>query len=167
MNTKKITTIAMLMAAAIVLTAFTKIPIPNGGGGYVHLGDVAIFLASVLTGPIGGFAVGGVASALADLLAGAPQFAVATLIVKGLMGLVTAFLADKTRVFCLRNLLAMIAGGLVMVAGYYLTYVIILYNGDFVKPLFSIWMDLAQFGTGVVLSAVVLGALEGIRKKKA
>ncbi|MGN0458932.1 MAG: TIGR04002 family protein [Eubacterium sp.] len=83
MNSKaKNISLAGLMAAIImVFTAFVKVP-TGINGGYVHLGDSMIYLAgSIIAGPwaIIASAIGG---ALADILAGAPQWAIATAIIK-------------------------------------------------------------------------------------
>lgn len=72
-----------LMAAIIcVFTAFVKI---NTGinNGYIHFGDSMIYLAGALLGPWSmlSAAIGG---AIADVLAGAPQWAIATAIIKAL-----------------------------------------------------------------------------------
>ena len=164
MKTKKLTMIAMLTALVILLTAYVKIPLPNGE--YKHLGDMAIFVAAIIAGPWAGLFVGGVGSAIADALAGAPQWILATLITKSLMGLTTGLLASrKGRLFCARNFLAMLAGGLVMVAGYHVAYGIMLYDFDFIKPFFTIWTDFAQFGVGLVFGGMVLFALDRSHKK--
>lgn len=73
--------LAGVMAAIIaVFTSFVKIP-TGINEGYLHFGDSMIYLAGSLLGPIGilSASVGG---ALADILAGAPEWAIATALIK-------------------------------------------------------------------------------------
>lgn len=75
--------LAGLFAALIaVLTAFVKIP-TGINSGYVHVGDSLIYLSGCLLGPYGilSSAIGG---AFADILAGAPVWAIPTAIIKAL-----------------------------------------------------------------------------------
>ena len=70
---------AMFAALIIVTTAYLKIPAPLG---YAHLGDSMIYLsASILPAPFG-FLAAGIGGALADLLAGYPQWAIPTAVIK-------------------------------------------------------------------------------------
>lgn len=72
-----------LMAAIIcVFTAFIKV---NTGinNGYVHFGDSMIYLAGALLGPWSALAAA-IGGGMADILAGAPQWALATAIIKAL-----------------------------------------------------------------------------------
>lgn len=158
-NTCKITLTAILSALTIVLTAFVSIKLPNGS--YIHMGDAAIFTAAVLTGPFGGIFTGGVASAIADVLAGAPQWVPATLIAKGLMGFSVGLISTRTskNYFNVRNFAAMIVGALVMVICYYIAYAFMLYDGNFLKPLSGIWLDFLQAGVGIILSSLILAAV--------
>ena len=72
---------AMFAALITVTTAFIKIPAPLG---YVHAGDSMIYLAaSILPEPLG-FAAAAIGGGLADLLAGYPQWAIPTAIIKAL-----------------------------------------------------------------------------------
>ena len=72
---------AMFAALITITTAYVKIPAPLG---YAHAGDSMIYLsASVLPGPLG-FAAAAIGGGLADLLAGYPQWAVPTAIIKAL-----------------------------------------------------------------------------------
>ncbi len=158
-STRKITLIAVLSALTVVLTAFVNIKFPNGS--YIHLGDAAIFTAAILTGPLGGFFAGGVASAIADVLAGAPQWMLATFIAKGLMGTITGFLAYGTKEKSyIKYFLAMLAGSGIMIICYYVAYAFMLYDGDFIKPLFGIWLDFLQVFAGISISFLTLVALK-------
>ena len=111
----------LLIALVTVATYLIRIPIPATNG-YINAGDSMIFLAGIIFGPQVGLIAGGIGSALADLLAGYAQYAPITLIVKGLEGWVVgkiALQASKRANLGLKDILALLIGGLVMVVGYY------------------------------------------------
>jgi uncharacterized membrane protein len=109
------------LALIIVMTALTAvgtlfIRIPNPMGGYFNFGDVMVFVSALTFGPIvGGFA-GGIGSAIADII-GFPLFAIPTLIIKGLEGLLAGILTNKRQIY--RDVLAVIVAGVEMVLGYF------------------------------------------------
>jgi uncharacterized membrane protein len=81
----------ILSAAIFLLTAFIRIPIPAG---YLHLGDVGVFLVAMLL-PAGWAAIcAGVGSALADLI-GFPVYTPVTFAVKALTALTFALMWRK------------------------------------------------------------------------
>lgn len=82
---------ALFAALSCVATMVVHIPVPATGG-YLNLGDAFVLLGALLLGPACGFAAGGVGSMLADLLAGYPQYAPGTLLIKGLSGLAAVLL---------------------------------------------------------------------------
>lgn len=101
---------AMFAALTCVLTMFIKIPI-MGGQGYIHPGDMAIYLAaSILPLPFAaaGAAIGG---ALADILGGAAVWAPWTLFIKA--ALTVFFTRKKSTVVCGRNFAACAAAAVV------------------------------------------------------
>ncbi len=109
------------LALIIVMTALTAvgtlfIRIPNPMGGYFNFGDVMVFVSALTFRPIvGGFA-GGIGSAIADII-GFPLFAIPTLIIKGLEGLLAGILTNKRQIY--RDVLAVIVAGVEMVLGYF------------------------------------------------
>lgn len=107
-----------------VSTLFITIPIPLAG--YFNLGDVMIFISALTFGPIiGGFA-GGLGSAIADMLVW-PVYAIPTLIIKGLEGLLAGLLTNKRHIY--RDVLAVIIAGVEMVLGYFIVDWLILKIG--------------------------------------
>jgi len=84
---------ALSTALVFVATASISIYIPATRG-YFNLGDSMVFLTALLFGPIVGFVAGGLGSMLSDLFLGYTVYAPATLIVKGVEGLLTGFLHD-------------------------------------------------------------------------
>lgn len=55
LSVQKLTLCGVMAALVFVMTYFPKIPVPVTGG-YVHLGDGAIFLSVLLLGPLYGVA---------------------------------------------------------------------------------------------------------------
>ncbi len=107
----------MAIMSALVMVGTLIVRIPNMMGGYFNVGDVMIFVTALTFGPFVGGVAGGLGSALADLI-GFPLFALPTLVIKGLEGLIAGLITDKKRVF--RDVLAVIFAGVEMVTGYFL-----------------------------------------------
>ena len=105
---------AMFAAMIAVMTAFVQIKTPTGG--YVHLGDGAIFLSVLLLGPLG-IPAAAVGSGLADILGGYLVYALPTMIIKALV----AFIALKgwKEGAWVRAAIAFILAEIAMVAGYF------------------------------------------------
>lgn len=89
-------TIVSFTVVVLVITMFVRIPLPSGG--YFNFGDVAVVFAGLMLGRFGGAIVGGVGSALADILGGFAIFSPLTLLAKGLEGLFSGFAKNKTGV---------------------------------------------------------------------
>lgn len=107
----------MLAALVTVATMVFTIPTP-GTGGYVHIGDALILFSAMLVGPMAAL-IGGIGSALADLLGGYGAYVLPTLCIKGLVG----FLASRRiqiegQHALLRCALTFGVAELVMVIGY-------------------------------------------------
>lgn len=107
---------AALAALICLLTTFLRLPVPVPQG-YIHLGDVAIFLGAMLMGH-NVFAAAGIGSALADLLSGFALYAPVTALVKALMGLMAGYAVEKTSALWQRGLLFLLCGTF-MALGYF------------------------------------------------
>lgn len=93
-TSKTLTTLvytAMAIALVTVATMFIRIPSIKG---YVNFGDIMIFTTAALIGKRTGLIAGGIGSAIADLI-GYPIYAPATLIIKGIEGLICGLLIRK------------------------------------------------------------------------
>ena len=86
LSVKKLTTAGVMAALVFVMTYVPKVPVPVTGG-YVHLGDGAIFLAALLLGPLG-IPAAAVGSGLSDLLGGYMVYVLPTMAIKGLVALI-------------------------------------------------------------------------------
>ncbi len=113
-STKKIVTIALFMAMTIVMTIVIRIPTFRG---YINLGDMILLFAALFLGKKAGFLVGGLGSALADIIVGYAFYAPITFVVKGLQGYICGWIFQKTGYH--KPLLATIPAGLFMAFGYF------------------------------------------------
>jgi uncharacterized membrane protein len=95
-QSKKIAVTAVFAALVTIATLLVRIPEPAAGG-YLDIGDSVIFITAMLFGrTIGGIA-GGIGSMFADLINGAPEYAPATLVIKGMEGFVTGYVFSKLK----------------------------------------------------------------------
>lgn len=115
-NVKQLTLCGVLAALVFVLTYFPKVPVPVTGG-YVHLGDGAIFLAALLLGPLG-IPAAAIGSGLADLIGGYMLYVIPTVIIKGLVALVGWKLYKKGS--WVSAVVAFVLAEAVMVLGYFI-----------------------------------------------
>jgi len=81
---------AFVAASTMVVSAYVA-----ATGGYFNVGEIMVYTAALLMGPVvGGFA-GGVGSAIADVALGYTVFAPGTLVIKGVEGLIVGYLARR------------------------------------------------------------------------
>ena len=157
--TKRIAFSAVFMALIIVFTSFVKVPI--GIGGYVHLGDLMIYLcASVLPLPFA-IIVAGLGGALSDVIAGCAIWAPFTLVIK--MLLVVCFTPKKGTVLCLRNYIAAAICLVITMIGCFFSEVII--YGDWGAYVNMPWNLIQALISGVVY--IIIGiALDKLKVKE-
>ncbi len=109
-----LTKTAMFAAIITVVTGYIlHIPLGNG---YIHLGDTFIYLAACLLPTPYAMVAAALGAALADGLTGAAIWMVPTLIIKALM--VLPFTAKGTKLLTKRNVIAVLASGLICCVGY-------------------------------------------------
>jgi len=85
---------ALMSALAFIATFVVVVPLPWTGG-YFNLGDAAVILAGLLFGPTIGATAGAIGPTIADIVSGYPVFAPATLVAKGLEGMVTGLIVRR------------------------------------------------------------------------
>lgn len=128
MNKKKLNSIILAALFAALVTISTMIiQIPTIVKGYIHLGDTIVYLSGILLGPLYGALAAGLGSFLADMLSGFVVFSIPTLIIKGVEAMVVGFIfkqvvlnAIDLKQLLTRYILAVVAGGSIMVGGYFL-----------------------------------------------
>ena len=116
--TRKLVLSGLFAALICVVTLFLKFPVPGPSGAYVNAGDGVIYAAALALGGPWAAAAAGIGSMLADLLAGVPVYAPATLVIKALMGLVVGAALHGRKAGWLRMLLFMVKGSAVLTVGY-------------------------------------------------
>lgn len=144
-------------------TVMTMIMLPAfSGHGYLNLGDMVIFLAAMMMGKKGGLIVGGIGSALADLILGYSFYAPITLVVKGLEGFVAGGLLS-TKMGRKIPLIPTIIGAVVMAIGYYISEVFLYGAGP---ALVAIPGNLLQGIVGAVTATLLYAAIKKTRDMK-
>ncbi len=148
----KLALAAVFAALVCVATLALVISIPATSG-YFNLGETLIYIAALLFGSLVGAVAGG-GAAIADMLV-APQFAVGTLIIKGFEGTIVGFLNKKlqqrTRNRSLSTAVAVIIGGLEMVAGYFIYEQLVL-GYPFAAALVEVPFNLVQVLVGLLVA---------------
>lgn len=145
---RHITLAGLATAAVFVFTFFLKLP---GINGYVHLGDAAIFITSVIL-PLPYSALAAMLGAgLADLCGGYVLWFPFTAVIKALMTL--PFRANTKRIMSKRNIVALVTAVAMNALGYYLGGAVIFRN--FIAPIAEIPGNLAQGVCGAVIFCAV------------
>ncbi len=160
----KFITAALFVAIVCVATYVVQIPMPATGG-YVNLGDCFVLTAGIILGPVYGAVAAGLGSALTDLLAGYPQYAPATFIIKALMAacfyFVVKVLSGK------HSFAAKIIGGVaseaIMVIGYFGYEAVILKYG--IGAAGSILGNVIQGVVGIAAAAALCTAIDAAAKR--
>lgn len=150
-NIKEIAVSGLLIAMVFIATMFINIRLPISiNGGLIHLGNVILFTVSIVFGRKKGAIAGAFGMGLFDILSGWAAWAPFTFVIRGVMGFLIGSIANskgkdgKSLVF---NLLAIIISSIWMIAGYYLTEVIL--YGNWVAPVTSIPGNIAQLVIGL------------------
>ena len=162
----------IMAGLVLAATSFFRIPVPATNG-YIHLGDAMIFISVIVLGRRDGTVAAASGSALADLLGGYAHWAPWTFVIKGLMAFVTASVyctqgtneASDNAKDRIREGAAFAAGGLVMIAGYFIAHRVI--YGTLAAPLAALPGNIIQAVCGAVTAGIVSMPLKrsGIIKK--
>ncbi len=122
-NIKNICFTGLMAAMITVCTAFIKVP-TGINSGYLHFGDSMIYIASCFLGPWA-FIAAAIGGAFADILSGAPQWAIATAIIKALNAVPFVIMSamyrkknDKIKIVNKYTLPMVIVSGLITIFGY-------------------------------------------------
>ena len=146
--------LGILTALATVATIAIAIPYPITSG-YFNLGDTVVMLGGLLLGPIGGFIVGGVGSAIADMIV-APIYAPITLIVKGLEGMAVGYFSSKTREYVRLSrwdITGVVVGSINMLLGYLIGEILLWGFGAAFAELIAV--NLAQVTAGAIVTLLI------------
>lgn len=155
-NTKKLVSYGVLMALTVVMTMVIHIPSPAQTG-YINLGDMVIFIAAFFFGKKAGFLVGGIGSAIADLLLGYSVFAPVTLIAKGLEGFIAGAIFE-TDLGKRHPIFPSSIGGLIMALGYFIAEIFMF---GFNASLINLPANIVQGLFGAVAASMLYKLLKG------
>ena len=150
---------ALFAALTAALTSIHIINLPNGG--YVHLGDLFVFLAGCLLPTPYAMAAAAIGGGLADLLT-SPAYALPTVIIKAAITL--CFSAKREKILCPRNALALLPAAAITMGGYFLAEWI-LFNWP--AALLTLPANLVQWAGSAALFAALSFAMDraGLKKK--
>lgn len=159
----KVVLLAMtgLFAAMITIMTAYIFHIPYGAnGGYIHFGDMLIYMAAVFLPQPYGLAAAAIGGGMADILT-APMWAPATIIIKILITL--PFTSKSGRILTGRNIAAPFIAAIISAAGYYLAEGILF--GSFVAPAASLLGSAIQSGGSAVIFFFFAIALDRVHIK--
>lgn len=164
---KKLVLTALFTALTCAATMSIRIPTP-GTNGYIHPGDALVILSGIYLGPAYGFFAAGVGSALSDLFGGYLLYAPITLLIKGLIGLLSAVayrkIARDNQIW--KKYVGVVIGGIsdiVLVGGGYLAFELIIYGSGAIASLIP---NLIQGLGGLVISLLLYAALSAVPEFK-
>jgi len=157
-GTRRLVLTALFVALVTVATIIIRVPLASTGG-YLNVGDTMIFIAAALLGPQAALVAGGLGSFLADLL-GYPPWALWTLVIKGIEGLIAGVLIHRaysaTRTVNVRVVIGLVVAAAWMVLGYFISYVVVT---GLEPALASTPFDVVQGAASVILASILLVAL--------
>ena len=157
-TTFKLALAALFAALVFVVTSLPPIGIPATLG-YFNLGEIIIYTAALVAGPLTGAIAGGVGASLADVYLGFAAFAPGTLVIKGFEGALVGFLNQNLRKrisnVTLRATISVVIGGLEMVTGYFLYEQVVLGTAAIAEVPFN----LVQMIVGLIIAIPVMHAV--------
>jgi len=152
----KLAIAAVLAALVCVATLIFTISIPATSG-YFNLGEPVIYVAALLFGSYVSGLAGGVGASIADMMVAA-QFAPGTLIIKGIEGMIVGILNKRITIQTAKQSLsatiAVIVGGLEMVAGYFL-YEHFVLNYPIADAIVEVPFNIVQMLVGLIVAVPV------------
>lgn len=152
--TRELTLMGLLVAVVFVMTYYIQIKLPVAvNGGLIHMGNVALFTVALVLGKKRGAMAGAFGMTLFDILSGWGAWAPYTFVVRGVMGFIiggVSDLKDSNGKNMLYNGLAIGLGSIWMIAGYYVSEVMM--YGNWTAPMTSIPGNLIQLGIGAVVA---------------
>jgi len=159
----RIAAIAVLSAIVTIFTVAVRIPIAPTRG-YINLGDVAIYFAAFVFGPVSAFLAGGIGTAFADIIGGYGQWAPISFFVHGLQGFLLGIVynlilsreKNNAAGIFITGLTCFLTGTIIMASGYFLAGVFMVGPGAaLVEVPGNIIQNIAGVTGGLVLTLSV------------
>jgi len=164
----KLAFLAVFTALVFVVSSqIPPIPIPATGG-YFNVGEVTIYVAALLLGPVVGAFSGGVGAMLSDIYLGYGYFAPGTLMIKSIEGAFVGFLNIKLQKqipnFTVRAVVSVLIGGSLMVTGYFLyeNLLATLIPGLNIYAVAEVPLNIGQMLVGLVIAIPIVYAVQRV-----
>lgn len=151
---------SLLIGLVFIFTRFINIRLPISiNGGLIHLGNVMLFVSAIVFGKKKGAMAGAFGMALFDIMSGWMAWAPFTFVIRGAMGYIIGAIAEKREgKNIMYNMFGIILGGIIMIAGYYITEGIL--YGNWISPMTSIPGNITQIVVGALLGLPTVIALK-------
>lgn len=151
---------SLLIGLVFIFTRFINIRLPISiNGGLIHLGNVMLFVSAIVFGKKKGAMAGAFGMALFDIMSGWMAWAPFTFVIRGAMGYIIGSIAEKREgKSIMYNIFGIILGGIIMIAGYYITEGIL--YGNWISPMTSIPGNITQIVVGALLGLPTVIALK-------
>lgn len=163
-NARMIAATGVMLAVVFVMTRSVTFNI--GPGGFIHTGDIAIYIAAFLFGPIVALIAGALGTSLADLTLGFGVWAPGSLVIHGTQAFVAGLIAWRSGLP--KMVIAGFIGGAIVVIGYFLYMLIFipagLLDGEEGKSALAVswaavWPNIFQVALGAAIAIPVAFAI--------
>jgi uncharacterized membrane protein len=148
---------SFLITLVFVATRFINIRLPiSVNGGLIHLGTGMLIISAIVFGGKKGAVAGAFGMALFDVLSGWLAWAPFTFIIRGVMGYIIGRFCENKKSYkevTVWGVIGILLSGIWMVAGYYLTEVIL--YGNWISPVTSVPGNIIQIVVGSVIGIPV------------
>ncbi|NJD01879.1 MAG: ECF transporter S component [Ruminiclostridium sp.] len=154
-KTKRIVMNGLMIALVFLVTFFTKIPGPVGP---FNIGDAVIMVTAIILGRNSGMLAGALGSAAADIAMGYAVFSPFTLVIKGLEGYIVgsiAYQGKSEKAEAGRMIVGVVAGAIIMIAGYFFSEFLIL-------PIFDKNFGLVMAINDLVYTNLIQGGVSAV-----
>lgn len=152
---KKLSIHGLLLGILIICTVFLRIPVPTFKL-YFNLGEAVIYLTALLYGKTSAALIGGIGSALADIIGGYPIWAPVSFLIKGLEGYIVGLAAER-----FSPTISIVFGAFVMIIGYAIATWIMFGIGAVPIELTG---DIVQVTAGAIIGLILYKHLNNIIK---
>lgn len=150
---KKLTVTSMFTAMIFVVTRFLQVPV---GIGYIHLGDVLVYMCACLMGNPWALIAGGIGQALADVASGFSVYAPATFLIKAIVAVIMSFAKNNTpKILTKKSAILTIPSGVIVVAGYFIADTIVAKGFAFTYVYANIIQALGSSLVFIILAAAL------------
>lgn len=150
MNTNKIVKCGILASVTALATMVITIPAPLAG--YVNMGDAFVLLSGVILGPLYGGLSAGIGSFIADMFT-YPVYAVATFVIKFLMGFVCGSMCKKHKTIK-HKFLSFCIAEIIMIVGYML-YGMLIFGETLTAAIATVPGNCVQAVVGITLGMLL------------